>query len=263
MPVQHPWSTALVTGASSGIGAAIARQLAAAGIRLTIVARRQDRLDELVTELTRPGRGHVDAIAADLTDRVAVAEVVSRLTDPERPVDLLVNCAGVGASGPFAEGDLDAYRRVIDLNVTALVELSHAVVAPMSERKRGWIMNISSLGGHAPGPSFAVYCATKAFVTSFSESLHEELGSEHVVVTAICPGATDTEFGETAGSSGDALPGFLWQSVDQVATEALVATAAGKAVRVTGVANRVSASITTVLPRTANRKLAALVTDRL
>ena len=261
--MQHPWNTALVTGASSGIGAAIARQLAIAGVDLTVVARRRDRLDELVTGLAGPGRGQVDTLVADLTNPASMAEVVARLTDPDRPVDLLVNCAGVGASGPFAEGNFDAYRQVIDLNVTALVELAHAAVTPMRERERGWIMNISSLGGHAPGPGFAVYSATKAFVTSFSESLHEELNSSHVVVTAICPGATHTEFGETGGATGDDLPGFLWQSADQVATEALVATASGKTVRVTGMANRVSAAITTVLPRTANRKIAALVADRL
>ena len=244
--MEHPWRSALVTGASSGIGAAIARQLGAAGVPLVLVARRTERLEALASELSDPG----EVVAADLTD-------------PDRPVDLLVNCAGVGASGPFAEGDFDAYRQVIDLNVTALVELSHAAVTPMRERERGWIMNISSLGGHAPGPGFAVYSATKAFVTSFSESLHEELNSSHVVVTAICPGATHTEFGETGGATGDDLPGFLWQSADQVATEALVATASGKTVRVTGMANRVSAAITTVLPRTANRKIAALVADRL
>lgn len=122
--MQHPWNTALVTGASSGIGAAIARQLAIAGVDLTVVARRRDRLDELVTGLAGPGRGQVDTLVADLTNPASMAEVVARLTDPDRPVDLLVNCAGVGASGPFAEGDFDAYRQVIDLNVTALVELA-------------------------------------------------------------------------------------------------------------------------------------------
>ena len=261
--MQHPWNTALVTGASSGIGAAIARQLAIAGVDLTVVARRRDRLDELVTGLAGPGRGQVDTLVADLTNPASMAEVVARLTDPDRPVDLLVNCAGVGASGPFAEGDFDAYRQVIDLNVTALVELSHAAVTPMRERERGWIMNISSLGGHAPGPGFAVYSATKAFVTSFSESLHEEVRGAGVVVTAVCPGATRTEFGEVAGALDDDLPSLLWQTADEVASEALAATAAGRAVRVTGTVNRLSAAATTVLPRYANRKISALVTSRL
>lgn len=259
----QPWSSAIVTGASSGIGAAIARQLATAGIDLTIIARRRDRLDQLASELAGPGRGRIDTVVADLVDPADLAMVADRLADPDRPVDLLVNCAGVGSSGPFATGGMVAYRQVIDLNVVALVALTHAAVGPMRERRRGWIMNISSLGGHAPGPGFAVYSASKAFVTSFSESLHEELRSVGIVVTAICPGATHTEFGETAGATGEDLPGFLWQSADDVATEALGATAAGRAVRVTGVANRISAAVTTVLPRSANRKLAAMVTDRL
>jgi len=175
----------------------------------------------------------------------------------------LVNCAGTGASGPFVDGDLERYRQVIDLNITALVELSHAALGPMTTRRRGWVINISSLGGHAPGPGFAVYSASKAFVTSFSESLHEEVRRAGVVVTAICPGATHTEFGEVSGVDDSGLPAMLWQEADEVAAEALAAAAAGKAVRVTGTINRISAALTTVLPRSANRRLSALVTDRL
>jgi short-subunit dehydrogenase len=152
---------------------------------------------------------------------------------------------------------------VVDLNVEALVELAHAALGSMQARRRGWVINISSLGGHAPGPGFAVYSATKAFVTSFSESLHEEVRRSGIVVTAVCPGATRTEFGDEAGLDATDHPALLWQEADEVAREALAAAAAGKAVRVTGRINRISAALTTVLPRTANRKLSALVTDRL
>ncbi len=152
---------------------------------------------------------------------------------------------------------------MVDLNVEALVELTHAALGSMQARRRGWVINISSLGGHAPGPGFAVYSATKAFVTSFSESLHEEVRRSGIVVTAVCPGATRTEFGDEAGLDATDHPALLWQEADEVAREALAAAAAGKAVRVTGRINRISAALTTVLPRTANRKLSALVTDRL
>ena len=313
-PVEHPWTSALVTGASSGIGAAIARELAGAGVSLVLVARRVDRLAELADELRassrpnsrsrarlanelrassgprsgrgdgdgprsgrgdgdsagpRSGRGDgdrsldVEVLVADLTDRADLIRVAARVADGDRPIDLLVNNAGLGAGGAFAEGSINTYRQIIDLNVAALVELSHAAVGPMLARRRGWVMNMSSLGGHAPGPGFAVYSATKAFVTSFSESLHEEVRRSGVVVTAVCPGATRTAFGERSGAETADLPGLLLQDADEVAAEALAATAAGRAVRVTGGVNRLSAALTTVLPRSANRRLAALVTDRL
>jgi short-subunit dehydrogenase len=259
---QQPWSSALVTGASAGIGDAFARQLAAAGTDLVLVARRAERLEQLAEEL-RAGGVEVDVVAADLTDRADVGRVAERLTDADRPVDLLVNCAGLGAAGPFADGDLDRYHQIVDLNVTALVDLTHAALGAMQARDRGWILNVSSLGGHAPGPKFAVYSATKAFVTSFSESLFEELRGTRVHVTVVCPGATKTEFGAIAGTEADDLPALLQQSADEVVAEALAATAAGKAVKVTGVINRVSATFSDLLPRVANRRLSALVTDRL
>jgi short-subunit dehydrogenase len=267
--LEHPWSSALVTGASSGIGAALARRLAGARVPLVLVARRADLLEGLAREL-RAGPGatgaedlDVEVLVADLTDRSDLDRVAARLADDNRPIDLLVNNAGLGSSGPFADGSIDTYRQIIDLNVEALVELSHAAVGPMVSRRRGWIMNMSSLGGHAPGPGFAVYSATKAFVTSFSESLHEEVRRSGVVITAVCPGATRTEFGDRSGAETANLPSLLLQDADEVASEALTAAAAGRAVRVTGRVNRVSAALTTVLPRSANRRLATLVTDQL
>jgi len=259
---QQPWKTALVTGASAGIGEAFARQLAAGGTDLVLVARRADKLAGLADEL-RAGGVDVEVLAADLVDSLGLASVAERVADPDRPIDLLVNCAGLGAAGPFAEGSLDLYHQIVDLNVTALVDLTHAALPAMQGRGRGWVLNVSSLGGHAPGPSFAVYSATKAFVTSFSESLFEELRGTGVHITVVCPGATKTEFGEIAGTQADDLPDFLQQSAEEVVAEALAATAAGKAVRVTGVVNRVSAALTGVLPRSANRRISAMVTDRL
>jgi len=251
-----------VTGASSGIGAALARELGHAGVDLVLVARRADRLEDLAAEIGRGGAA-VEILAADLTAADDLARVADRAGDRDRPIDLLVNCAGLGASGPFVDGDPDRYRQIVDLNIEALVELTHAALGAMRERHRGWVINISSLGGHAPGPGFAVYSASKAFVTSFSESLHEEVRRSGIVVTAVCPGATRTEFGDEAGMDAGDLPDLLWQEADEVSREALAAAAAGKAVRVTGRINRLSAAVTTVLPRSANRKLAALVTDRL
>jgi short-subunit dehydrogenase len=261
--VEHPWKSALVTGASSGIGEALARQLARGGVDLVLVARRADRLTQLADGLVADHGVAVETIAADLTDPTDLARVADRLADADRPIELLVNNAGAGISGRFVDNDLADDRQTIDLNIRAVVELSHAGLTTMLRRNRGWLVNVSSLGGHAPGPSFAVYSATKAFVTSFSESLHEEVRGTGVSVTVVCPGATRTEFGEHAGNNADHLPDLLFQTADEVATEALVAAAAGKAVRVTGLVNRISAAFTTVLPRAANRRLSAMVTDRL
>jgi hypothetical protein len=261
-PTPQPWKTALVTGASAGIGDAFARQLAAAGTDLVLVARRAEKLDQVADRLRSLGVA-VEVVAADLTDAADRARVGERLADADRPVDLLVNCAGLGSAGPFADGELSTYHQIVDLNVTALVDLTHAALGAMRARDRGWVLNVSSLGGHAPGPQFAVYSASKAFVTSFSESLFEELRGTGMHVTVVCPGATKTEFGAIAGTQADDLPDVLQQTADEVVAEALAAAAAGKAVRVTGVVNRVSAALTGVLPRSANRRLSALVTDRL
>lgn len=260
--MDHPWTSALVTGASSGIGEAFARALGSAGVDLVLVARRADRLAALATELEATATS-VELLVADLTEQADRDQVRQRLADPDRPLDLLINCAGIGANGPFADGDVDDYRQIVELNIEAVVELTHAALGPMVEHRRGWVLNVSSLGGHAPGPNFAVYSASKAFVTSFSESLHEEVRRSGVVVTAVCPGATRTEFGQDTGADASGMPEVLWQDADDVAAEGLAAVAAGKAVRVTGRINRVSAAFTTVLPRSANRRLSALVTDRL
>jgi len=256
------WSTALVTGASSGIGAAVAAQLAEQGVDMVLVARRGEVLERLATTLVGHG-SRIEVLVADLAEAAGRELVVSRLQDPERGIDLLVNSAGVGLQSPFADGDPERYQQMIELNVTAVVELTRAAVPPMRDRGFGWVLNVSSLGGHAPGPGVAVYSATKAFVTSFSESLHEELRREGVVVTALCPGATRTEFGEISGTTADDLPDMLWQTAEEVAIEGLAALAAGKAVRVTGVPNRVAASLSAVLPRVAKRRWAGMVTDRL
>ena len=260
--MEATWSSALITGASSGIGAAVAAQLSEQGVDLVLVARRGDLLEQLATTLVGHG-SRIEVVAADLATEEGRARVVERLSDRDRPIDLLVNCAGLGLSTAFPDGDPERYRQMIAVNVTAVVELTRAATGPMRDRGRGWVLNVSSLGGHAPGPGVAVYSATKAFVTSFSESIHEELRRSGVVVTAVCPGATRTEFGEISGANGDDLPSVLWQSAEEVAAEGLAALGAGKAVRVTGVPNRVAAALTAVLPRVARRRVAGMVTDRL
>jgi len=260
--VDHPWTSALVTGASSGIGRALAERLARSGVALVLVARRRDVLDELATELTARSAGPVEVLAADLAEPSGRAAVAERLRSQENPIELLVNNAGLGAAGPFVEGDLDRYRQIEAVNIEAVVELSYAVLGVMRARRRGWVLNVSSLGGHAPGPRFAVYSASKAFVTSFSESLHEELRPDGVVVTVVCPGATHTDFGSVSGATDGDLPGWLWQEPAEVADEALAAVASGRAVRVTGLPNRITGALSTVLPRAANRRIAGLVADR-
>ena len=261
-PMEHPWSSALVTGASSGIGAAFASQLAGAGVDMVLVARRGDLLGQLATTLVGNG-SKIEVLATDLAGPEGRALVVDRLGDRERPIELLVNCAGLGLSTSFPDGDPERYHQMLEVNVAAVVELTRAGTGPMRDRRRGWVLNVSSLGGHAPGPGVAVYSATKAFVTSLSESVHEELRTFGVVVTAVCPGATRTSFGEVSGTKGDDVPGILWQTAEQVAIEGLAAVAAGKAVRVTGVPNRVAAGLSAVLPRVARRRIAGMVTDRL
>jgi short-subunit dehydrogenase len=257
------WRRALVTGASSGIGEAIARRLAADGVDLVVVARRSDRLDTLADELRSP-LCRVEVLPADLTDPVALDAVVARLADTEVPVDLLVNNAGFGMFGLFWELPVDRQVAQIQTNVTALVRLAHAALGRMVREGRGTVLNVSSVAGNQPGPHDAVYAATKAFVTTFTEGLAEELRGTGVTTTALCPGLTTTEFGAVAGldETHRAAPGFLWMTADAVATEGLEAAARGRVVHVTGLGYRVLAALTSVAPRTLRRRGASIVLSR-
>jgi uncharacterized protein len=254
-----PWSSALVTGASSGIGEAIARQLGAAGVPTVIVARRADRLEALAAEVRS-----LEVLVADLLTPEGVAAVAARLSDAERPVDLLVNNAGFGRSGRFADVDADASADQVELNVTALVRLTRAALAGLVARGHGAVLNVSSVAGFQPGPGSAVYSATKAFVTSFTESLHEELRGTGVTATALCPGFTRTEFQQVSGAVDDVakVPPFAWLAADRVARDGLRAAAAGRVLSIPGKQYQAFVAASSVVPRTVKRRVAGWVGAR-
>ncbi|HEX4493027.1 MAG TPA: SDR family oxidoreductase [Acidimicrobiia bacterium] len=252
-------TTALITGASAGIGNAFASQLAARGNDVVLVARDEERLQKLAAELRAQHNIAAEVLAADLTDTGALARVEARLADAARPIDTLVNNAGFGSNGLLHELDVDDETREINLNVVALVRLTHAALGPMVARRAGGILNVSSIAGMQPTPRNATYGATKAFVTSFTQSVHEELRGTGVRATVVCPGFTRTEFQERAGIDSSRLPGFLWQSAGEVAAGALDALERGRAVYVPGTMNRMTAGFVSVLPDSVTRRAAALV----
>lgn len=252
--------TALVTGASSGIGDAFARVLAMRSYDLVVVARDTERLEKLAADI---GLAHVEVLTADLTDAAGLARVEARLRDDDRPIELLVNNAGFGTTGRFHELDVDGEEREIALNVTALVRLSHAALQGMAARGRGGIVNVSSIAGFQPTPGTATYGGTKAFVTSFSQALHEEYRSRGIDVLCVAPGATRTEWQQRAGYRDDHLPAAAWQTPEQVATCALDALKGRRALVVSGLPNKVLAASTHLAPRVLVRKIAARVSSQL
>ena len=247
------WNRALVTGASSGIGRAIATRLADAGTELVVVARNADRLDALADDLPV----EVEVLAADLGDPAAVADVATRLRADDAPIDLLVNNAGLGFAGPTLDVADEDDELTVAVNVVALHRLCRAAATTMVDRGDGAILNVSSIAGDMPGPQSATYNATKAFVTSFSEALHVQLKPLGVTVTALCPGLTSTEFQERAGVGDLNAPGFTWQSADEVARTGLEATAKGKAVVVSGGVNQLASGFLRALPRGVTREIVA------
>lgn len=262
--LRHPWSSALVTGASSGIGEAFVASLAAAGVPTVAVARREDRLAALAA-----AHPTVEPLVADLHDASDRARVIARLRDPARPIALLVNNAGFGATGAFAAVAADAQLDQVDLNCSALVALTHAALrAPRPPEGCRWILNVSSIAGFAPSPRAAVYAATKAFVTSFSEALAEEVRGEGVRVCALCPGLTRSEFhGRAAGYAaeeglGSAAPDWAWMTARAVAEAGLRGVEAGRVVVVPGAVNRLLTAGAGLLPRGARRRAAARVRRR-
>src|SRR3954470_20364086 len=215
LPPPADDSTCLITGASSGIGSEFARQLSSRGYHVTLVARREDRLRELAAELG----GHAEVQACDVTDPVARRNLAEDLAARGVTVDVLVNNAGFSTSGPFWQSDRDRELDMVRTNVEAVVDCCSLFVPAMVERGRGGVLTIASTASFQPIPMQAGYAASKAFVLSFTESLHAELAGTGVAVTALCPGPVKTEFVEVANleqAEGD-LPGFMWSSAEQVA----------------------------------------------
>lgn len=256
---MQAYRTALVTGASSGIGEGFARELAARGTGLVLVARRTDRLESLAAQLRERHHVDVEVLTADLTEPDQLRRVEERLADPARPVELLVNNAGFGTTGRFADLPVEGEERQIGLNVLALVRLTHAVLPQMIERRHGGVLNVSSLAGHVSAPFNVTYCATKSYVTTFSESLRGEVAGQGVHVTALCPGFVRTEFQAKSNTGTDGVPGFAWLEVEPVVRDALAAVSAGRALCVPGAPYKVAAPFTRVLPRGALRTIVARV----
>jgi short-subunit dehydrogenase len=259
MNTTHQRPVALVTGASSGIGQSFARLLARGGHDLVLVARDTARLEALAKELDAQHGASSEVIGADLTVAEQCATVEARLRS-EPKVDILVNNAGFGTFGPFAELPVDAEEREIRLNVLALMRLSHAAASAMSARGEGGILNVSSVAGAQPVPGNTTYAATKAFVTSFTEALHEELRPKGVRVTVLMPGFTRTEFQERANFTGESrVPGFMWQGPDEVAQAGLDALERNRAAVVPGALNKVAAAFSNATPHAVTRRIAGSV----
>ncbi len=223
---------ALVTGATAGLGAEFARQLAADGDDLVLVARDSARLDAVAAELSQRYGRQVEVIAADLTTDAGCAAVAARIADVEHPIDVLVNNAGLGTYRRFGDLELADEERQLDLNVRAVLRLSHAAVRVMTARRRGRIINVSSVSAFVPRGGNATYAASKAWVTLFSEALSVQLTGSGVTVTAICPGFTRTEFHERAQAEMSHVPQRLWLDVESVVAEGLADAARGKPVSV-------------------------------
>jgi short-subunit dehydrogenase len=252
-------TTALVTGASAGIGEAFARELASRRHDLVLVARRADRLHAAASELAAAHGIAVEPLAADLGAPDGVATVATRLADDARPVDLLVNNAGVGTSGRFWELPVEGEVAVVTLNVVALVQLTHAALGPMVARNAGGVINVSSLGAYQPVPLNATYGATKSFVSSFTNAVREELRATNVKLMALAPGFTHTEFQEHS-INPRGLPEFVWQSPDTVVSTAMRAFDRGRTVCITGAVNVVAAAASSVMPAAVMRRVSGAVT---
>lgn len=251
------WKRALVTGASSGIGEAMARQLAAEGTDLVVVARDEARLRALASEL---GEDRVEVLVADLADAAALASVEARLgADPA--IDLLVNNAGFGFTGDFVELDIERECAVLAVNVEAVVRLSHAAGAAMRSRGRGGILNVSSIAGEVPAPNNATYGATKAFVTRFSEALHLELRGSGVHVSALLPGFTRTEFQTRAEYDTSKIPALLWDDAATVARIGLAGVDRNKPVVVPTVKYRSAVALNKLTPAVISRRLSGLFSE--
>ena len=246
--------TTLITGASAGLGEGFARALVAQGEDLILTARRTDRLEALAIEFR--GKVQVHLFPADLADPEMPTKLLADIAAAGLAIDQLINNAGFGLRGAFAEGDAAQQLGMIDLNCRALVALTHGVLPQMIARRSGGVLNIASTAAFQPGPWMAVYYASKAFVLSFSEAVHEEVRAHGVRVAALCPGPTRTEFADLAGMGDSALFKTFGSDADTVVRDGLKALKANQAVRVSGVANTLMAESIRLTPRLLARRIA-------
>jgi short-subunit dehydrogenase len=241
LPQPSEASTALVTGASSGIGAAIAEELASRGQNVTLAARREELLTRLAADLHRRYGVRAEVAASDLGNPDERDRLAATLEELGREVEVLVNNAGFGYAGPFAEANRVRQVEMVRLNCEAVVDLTARFLPEMLRRDRGVILNVASTGAFQPMPRSATYGATKAFVLSHSEAIHHELRGTGVSLTAVCPGPVRTEFADAADiPRADETPGFIWMSASDVAREAVDALEAGKRTVVPGMLNYAS-----------------------
>jgi short-subunit dehydrogenase len=240
-------NTTLITGASSGIGEAFARRLAARGHNLLLVARNEEKLITLCSELGRGQRIRAQFVAMDLSKPESPAELFEETEKRDLQIDFLINNAGFGSMGDFAAFDVDRELNMIDLNVRSLVDLTHRFLQPMRERKSGTIMNVASTAGFQAVPFMATYAATKAFVLSFSEALWEENRPYGIEVMALCPGVTNTNFFEA--SRMQRPPARTSQTPDDVVDTALRALKRRKSSVISGWTNFMAVEAERVVPR--------------
>jgi short-subunit dehydrogenase len=254
--------TAVITGATAGIGAAFARRLAAERFALVLVARDRDRLARTAEDLHLQFGVAVEALPADLATDEGCAAVEARLADGTRPVDLLVNNAGFGLAAPFWESPVEDADRQLQVLVRAVLRLTHAALGGMLERRSGDVINVSSVAGFTPGGRGATYVACKAWVTAFSESLGLHLAGTGVHVSALCPGFTRTEFHARAGMDPDKVPGPLWLDADDVVSTGLRDHRRGLAVSIPGMQYKALVAASRLVPRRAVQRITTAVRRR-
>ena len=243
--------TALITGASAGIGAAFARHLAAEGHDLVLVARREDRLTALADALATRHRVRCDVVAADLADRQAPRAIMERTRSLGLDIDILINNAGMSGNSTFADAPFESLAAEIQVMVTAVTELAHLTVPGMKERGYGRIVNLSSLAALLPPAASLLYTGIKSYVLDMSQSLDMELRPHGIHVTALCPGFTHSEFHDVMGTREAAvskLPAMLWQNPEDVVREGWRAVENGTPVCVPGLVNKVTAVAAKPIP---------------
>lgn len=251
--------TALVTGASSGIGRELAFVCAREGCDLVLSARSKDRLDGLARELKERFEVKTRVVASDLTDSNNVRRLHSEISEAGTPVDVLINNAGFGTQGAFAAARVDSQLDMLRLNVEALTHLTRLFLPSMLDRQKGWILNVASTAAFQPGPFMAVYYATKAYVLSFSEALAEEVRDQGVTVTALCPGPTATEFQARAEMQRARLAQLHLMDAGRVAEEGYRGMMKGKIIVTTGLLNRLLAQSVRMMPRVVVRRITRML----